>query len=155
MRTHIEEHMKTYTSGVAVEVTGTSQATLQRMFQRNHVTLQPCDVPSKGCGENRGLSIRRILQIAITTELSRLGIGPSRAAKAAFVFTDHSNPGRGIGELFPLGRTVLMGLADGQSKVINIPPDLTIADVLSNDGAAFVIDCGNVVAKVTRKLSGQ
>lgn len=80
--------MQTYTSGVAVEVAGTSQATLQRMFQRNHVTLQPCDIPSKGCGENRGLSIRRILQIAFTTELSRLGIGPSRAAKAAFEFTD-------------------------------------------------------------------
>jgi hypothetical protein len=147
--------MQTYTSGVAVEVTGTSQATLQRMFQRNHVTLQPCDIPSKGCGENRGLSIRRILQIAFTTELSRLGIGPSRAAKAAYEFTDRGNPGRGVGELYPLGRTVLMGLADGQSKVINIPPDLTIADVLSTDGAAFIIDCGNVVARVTKKLSNK
>jgi hypothetical protein len=147
--------MQTYTSGVAVEVTGTSQATLQRMFQRNHVTLQPCDIPSKGCGENRGLSIRRILQIAFTIELSRLGIGPSRAAKAAFEFTDRGNAGRGIGELFPLGRTVLMGLADGQSKVINIPPDLTIADVLSTDGAAFIIDCGNVVEKVMSKLETQ
>jgi hypothetical protein len=149
----LHTHMKTYASGVAVEVTDTPQQTLQRLFQRNHVTLQPCDVPSKGCGENRGLSLRRIMQIAITTELSRLGIGPSRAAKAAFQFTDHGNPGRGVGELFPLGRTVLMGLANGQSKVINIPPDLTIADVLSTDGAAFIIDCGNVVSKVTEKLS--
>lgn len=46
-----------------------------------------------------------------------------------------------------------MGMADGQSKVINIPPDLTIADVLSTDGAAFIIGCGNVVARVTEKLS--
>lgn len=145
-------HMKTYSSGVAEKVTDTPQHTLQRLFQRNHVTIQPCDVPSKGCGENRGLSMRRILQIAITTELSRLGIGPSRAAKAAFQFTDRSNPGRAVGEAYPLGRTVLLGLADGQSKVINIPPDLTIADVLSTDGAAFIIDCGSVVAKVTKKI---
>jgi hypothetical protein len=146
-------HMKTYSSGVAEKVTDTPQHTLQRLFQRNHVTIQPCDVPSKGCGENRGLSMRRILQIAITTELSRLGIGPSRAAKAAFLFTDRANPGRNVGEPFPLGRTVLVGLPDGQSKVICIPPDLTIADVLSSDGAAFIIDCGSVVAKVTEKLS--
>jgi hypothetical protein len=149
----LHTHIKTYSSGVAEKVTDTPQPTLQRLFQRNHITLQPCDVPSKGCGENRGLSRRRIDQIAITTELSRLGLGPSLAAKAAFQFTDRANPGRGVGELFPLGRTVLMGLPHGESKVVNVPPDLSIADVLATDGAAFIIDCGNVVAKVTSKLA--
>jgi hypothetical protein len=147
--------MKTYPTGVAVKVTDTPEPTLQRMFQRHHVTLQPCDVPSKGCGENRGLSIRRILQIAITTELSRLGIGPSRAAKAAFEFTDKGNAGRAVGELYPIGRTLLVGLPRAESKVVNIPPDLSISDVLSADSAAFLIDCGNVVEKVMSKLETQ
>jgi hypothetical protein len=145
--------MKTYPTGVAGEATDTPLATLQRYLQRNHIILQPCDVPSRGCGENRGYSLRRVLQIALTTELSRLGIGPSRAAKAAFEFSDRGNPGRPIGELYPLGRTLLVGLPRGESKVINIPPDQSISDVLSNDSAAFIIDCNNVVAKVTSKLS--
>jgi hypothetical protein len=145
--------MKTYPTGVVGKATDTPLATLQRYLQRNHITLQPCDVPSRGCGENRGYSQRRVLQIALTTELARLGIGPSRAAKAAFEFTDRGNTGRTVGELFPLGRTLLVGLPRGESKVINIPPDMSISDVLSNDGAAFIIDCGNVVAKVTEKLS--
>ncbi|SDE12188.1 hypothetical protein SAMN05216337_102059 [Bradyrhizobium brasilense] len=145
--------MKTYPTGVAGKAADTPLATLQRYLQRNHITLQPCDVPSRGCGENRGYSLRRVLQIALTTELTRLGIGPSRAAKAAFEFTDRGNPGRGVGELFPLGRTLLVGLPRGDSKVMNIPPDQTISDVLSDDSAAFIIDCGNVVAKVTKNLS--
>jgi hypothetical protein len=145
--------MKIYPTGIVGKATDTPLATLQRYLQRNHITLQPCDVPSRGCGENRGYSQRRVLQIALTTELTRLGIGPSRAAKAAFEFTDRGNVGRAVGDLYPLGRTLLVGLPRGESKVINIPPDMSISDVLSNDGAAFIIDCGNVVAKVKEKLS--
>jgi len=144
--------MKTYQTGVAGKATDTPLSTLQRYLQRNHITLQPCDVPSRGCGENRGYSLRRVLQIAITTELSHLGIGPSRAAKAAFEFSDRGNTGRAVGELYPLGRTLLVGLPRGENKVICIPPDQSISDVLSNDSAAFIIDCNNVVAKVTSKL---
>lgn len=145
--------MTTYPTGVAGKATGTQLATLQRYLQRNHITLQPCDVPSRGCGENRGLSLRRVLQIALTTELSRIGIGPSRGAKAAFEFSDRGNPNRAVGELYPLGQTLLVGLPRGESKVINVPPDKSISDVLSNDNAAFIIDCGSVVAKVLLKLS--
>jgi hypothetical protein len=147
--------MKTYPTAVAGKATGTPLQTLQRYLQRHHITLQPGDSPSRGCGENRGYSTRRIMQIAITTELSHLGIGPSRAAKAAFEFSDRGNSGRAIGELFPLGRTLLVGLPRGENKVICIPPDQSISDVLSNDSAAFIIDCGNVVANVTSKLDQQ
>ncbi|UGX97103.1 hypothetical protein G6321_00019000 [Bradyrhizobium barranii subsp. barranii] len=145
--------MQTYPTGVAAKATGTPLTTLQRYLQRSHITLQPCDVPSRGCGENRGYSQRRIIQIALTTELARLGIGPSRAAKAAFEFSDKGNTGRPVGELYPLGQTLLVGLPDGKSVVINIPPDKSISDVLSNDSAAFICDCGYVVAKVLSNLS--
>jgi hypothetical protein len=144
--------MKTYPTGVVVEVTETPSATLQRLIQRHHIEFQPCDVPSRGCGENRGYSLRRVLQIAITTELSHIGIGPDRAAKAAFEFSDRGNTGRAVGELYPLGRTLVVGLPRGENRVINVPPDKSISDVLSNDSAAFIIDCGIVVAKVLSKL---
>jgi hypothetical protein len=153
MHTPNEEPMKTYPTGVAGKATGTPLATLQRYLQRNHITLQPCDVPSRGCGDNRGYSLRRIYQIALTTELTRLGIGPSRAAKAAFEFTDRGNPGRDVGGLYPLGQTLVVGLPRGESKVINVPPDQSLSEVLPNYTAAFIINCNNVVAKVTENLS--
>jgi hypothetical protein len=144
--------MKTYTAAVAAEAAGVSATDLQR-YANNHLNFQPCDGQSSGSGDKRQYSTRRILQTAIIAEGKNIGISPKRAAKAALEFSDRGNSGRAVGELFPLGRTVILGLADGQSKVLNIPPDLTIADVLSTDGAAFIIDCGSVVAKVTEKLS--
>jgi hypothetical protein len=144
--------MKTYTAAVAAEASGASASTLQR-YANHHLRFQPCDGESRGSGDKRQYSTRRVIQTAIMVECSRLGISAARAERASFEFSDRGNSGRAVGELFPLGRTVLMGLADGQSKVINIPPDLTIADVLSSDGAAFIIDCGNVVAKVTKELN--
>src|ERR1700712_1554945 len=118
MHTHTRIYMKTYPTGIAGKATDTPLPTLQRYLQRNHIMLQPCDVPSRGCGENRGFSLRRILQVALTTELSHIDIGPSRGAKAAFEFTDRGNPGRAVGELFPLGTTYLVGLPGGQNKVV-------------------------------------
>lgn len=145
--------MNTYLAAVAAEAAGVSASDLQRYANQGHLTFQPCDGESRGSGDKRQYSTRRVIQTAIISECRRLGISPSRAGRAAFEFSDRGSPGRAVGETYPLGRTVLMGLPDGQSKVINIPPDLTIADVLTNDGAAFIIDCGNVVAKVTEKLN--
>jgi hypothetical protein len=114
--------------------------------------MQSCDKASRGCGENRGYSIRRINQMALTVELTALGIGPSRAAKAAYEFSDRGSPGRAIGETYPLGTTLLVGLPRSENRVINIPPDKTILDVLASGSAAFIIDCGKVVAKVKETL---
>lgn len=116
MHTHNEDFMKTYPTGVAGKATGTPLATLQRYLQRSHITLQPCDVPSRGCGENRGYSLRRILQIALTTELTRLGIGPSRAAKAAFEFSDKGGTGRPVGNSILWARRCLLGCRTGRAK---------------------------------------
>jgi hypothetical protein len=147
--------MKTYPTGVVADATDTTPTTLQRLIQRHHIEFQPCDVQSRGCGENRGYSLRRVLQIALTTELNALGIGPSRAAKAAFEFSDKGGSGRSVGEAYPLGRTLLVGLPRGENKVVNVPPDLTISDVLSSDTAAFILDVGHVVKKVREKLANK
>jgi hypothetical protein len=144
--------MKLYPAGIASEAAGMPPATMQRCLQRNHITMQPCDKPSRGCGENRGYSTRRINQMALTVELTALGISPSRAAKAAYEFSDRGSPGRNVGEPHPLGTTLLVGLPRGENRVIQVPPDKTIQDVLASDTAAFIIDAGKVVAKVKETL---
>jgi len=145
--------MKLYSAGIASEAAGMRPATMQRYLQRNHITLQPCDKPARGCGENRGYSGRRVIQMALTTEATALGLSPSLAAKAAFEFSDRGSPGRNIGEPFPLGTTLLVGLPHGENRVVQVPPDKTIFEVLASHSAAFIIDAGKVVAKVTEKLA--
>jgi hypothetical protein len=145
--------MNTYTAGVVADATGATLATLVRYRKDPHlVPFQACDKQASGSGERNLYSRRRANQIALTVECSRLGIAPARGAKAAFEFSDKGNPGRAIGEIYPQGRTLLVGLPDGENKVVNVPPDLTISDVLSADTAAFIIDVENVVKKVTEKL---
>ena len=146
--------MSTHTAADVRHATGGSLSTLQR-YAKDITPFQPCDGQSRGSGEKRQYSTRRVIQTAITLECTRLGIAPSRGAKAAFDFSDRSSPGRAIGELYSLGTTLLVGLPTGESKVINIPPDLTIADVLSTDSAVFIINCNNVVEKVMSKLGKQ
>jgi hypothetical protein len=144
--------MKTYTAAVAAEASGATPATFQR-YANQHLNYQPCDGESRGSGNKRPNSIRRINQAAIMVECSHLGISPSRAAEAAFEFSDRGNPGRNVGECYPIGTTVLVGLATGENKVIQIPPDLSINDVLSKDTSAFIVNCNTIVARVTEKLS--
>jgi hypothetical protein len=147
-----EDSMKTYQTGVVVGLTGLSAPTLQRLLQRNHIVLQPCDVPSRGCGENRGYSLRRITQIALTGELTQIGIAPSRASRASFEFSDKGSLGRPVGQLFPRATTYLVGLPGGENRVIGVPPDLSISDVLSCDSAAFIINVNRVIERITEKL---
>ena len=147
--------MDTHTAATVAEATGASPATLQRYMMQGITEFQPCDVPSRGSGEKREYSTRRAIQIAITLEASRLGIAPKRGGKAAFEYSDRGNPGRTVGEPYPIGATLLVGFPNGQNKVINIPPDKSVSDVLSDDSAVFIINCNKVAAKVTDKLSNK
>ena len=144
--------MKTYLAAIAAEAAGVSATDLQR-YANNHLSFQPCDGQSSGSGDKRQYSTRRILQTAIIAEGKRIGISPARAGKAAFEISDRGNPGRDVGECYPIGTTVLVGLATGENKVIQIPPDLSINDVLSKDTSAFIVNCNTIVARVTEKLS--
>lgn len=146
--------MKTYSAGEVAEATGASHATLRR-YMRWHTPFQPCDGQSRGSGEKNRYSWRRLIQTGLTVACSQIGVAPSRGAKAAFEFSDKGNPRRAIGELFPLGTTYLVGFPSSENRVINVPPDLSIADVLSNDTAAFIVNVNNVIAKITEKLDSQ
>jgi hypothetical protein len=149
-----EDFMNTYTAAIVADATGASLATLIR-YGKENTKFQPCDKRANGSGERNLYSTRRVMQIALTVECSRLGIAPSRGGKAAFEFSDRGNPGRDVGELYPLGATLIVGLATGENNIVNVPPDLSVNDVLSNDTAAFIINCNNVVSKVMSKLSKQ
>jgi hypothetical protein len=144
--------MNKYTTAQVVEATGVSLSALHRYISQGHIKFLACDYKSSGSGERHEYSERRVLQTGIIVECKDLGITPSRASKAALEFTDRGNPGRAIGELYPLGTTYLVGLPRKENRVVNVPPDLSVADVLSNDTAAFIINLNNVVAKVTERL---
>jgi hypothetical protein len=144
--------MELYSAGTVALATGTSLPTLQRYKQQGIVRLQPCDQPSSGSGDRCGYSLRRVIQVALITELNKIGIAPSRAAKAALEFSDRGGHGRAVGELYPLGTTYLVGLPGGESRTVNVPPDLSVADVLANESAAFILNCNKVVERITEKL---
>ena len=144
--------MTHYQTAAVSKATDTPILKLQRYFERSHIRLQPCDLPSRGSGENRGYSMRRIRQVGITTELTWLGIGPSRAAEAAFLFSDQGNPGREVGELFPLGRTMLVGFHRGENKVVNVLPDESLDTILEQNNAAFIVDVGRILTKINSKM---
>lgn len=99
--------------------------------------------------------MRRIRQIAITTELTWLGISPSRASQAALLFSDRDDPGREVGELFPLGRTMLVGFHRGENKVVNVMPDETLDHILENNNAAFIVDVGRILTKIKSKMDNK
>lgn len=144
--------MITYKANVACSATDTPFRTLQSYYERGIIKPQPCDVAANGSGQNRGYSLRRLYQIAITTKLVSLGISASRAAEAAFMFSDRGNQGREVGEPYPLGRTFLVGQKRSFYHVICVDPDQSLDDVLPKDGAVFVIDCGKLAANVKSKL---
>lgn len=147
--------MNLYSAGVVAKATDTPLPTIQRYKQQGLVRLQSCDVPSSGSGDKCGYSERRAIQIALVTELNKIGVVPSRAAKAAFDFSDNGNLGRAVGQLYQLGTTYLIGLPDEQTQIVTVPPDLSIADLLPRVGAAFVINCNQIVATVIGKLETQ
>lgn len=147
--------MKHYPASVASKATGTPLKRIQSYLERNQIQLQPCDIHSPGSGLSRGYSMRRLLQIAITTQLTHIGVSASRASKAAYEFSDRANVGRAPGELFSQGRTLLVGLGYGQNKVFHIAPDQTLDDVIPREGASFVLDCGWVVKTLKKNLDIQ
>lgn len=140
----------TYRAAVAAKAAGLHPRRLQNLLDRGIVEFQQCDQPTKGSGNPRGHSKRRILQFAIIGQLTPLGILPKRAAAAAFEFSDRGNDQRAAGELFPLGRTILIGTADG-AHVINVAPDETLDEKLPAL-PTFIVDVGPIHSQVENSI---
>ena len=140
-----------YRTADVVRATGTPPNRLQRYLERNYITMQPCDVASEGLGHKRGFSFRRVVQVAITSELIKIGISPSRAAKAAFAFSDTGGSGRSPCRLYALGKTFLVGVGT-KHLILNQQPDQSLNELIPQGQAAFVIDLGQIVAGIQTKL---
>lgn len=147
--------MKLFDAAVAARVTRTPISKIQNFFARGYIVEQPCDGLTNGSGKRRGYSRRRLSQIAGTTQLQWLGIGPSRAAQAAFQFSDKASPGREVGELYPLGRTILLGSTSGENKVINVAPDESLDQILEHNTACFFLDCGKLTRDIQSRMDGK
>jgi hypothetical protein len=81
--------------------------TLRQWFGTDVLKLRGDDRKSTGTGHKVGLSRLRAYEAAIVQHLNLHDVKVSRAARASFEFTLSGNAGRGAGQLFPLGRTVL------------------------------------------------
>ena len=108
------------------------------------------DRKSKGAGDHSGYSLPRVVQAAITRHLDLLNVSVSFAAKAAFEFTDRGNTGRQPGELFAVGKTILLITPDG-GTVHNIFANTAHSDVCSSE-TVLAVDVNKIVAQVNNSL---
>jgi hypothetical protein len=136
-----------YKTSEAARPIGMPRHTLMSWLDRRVVELGGGDVDEGSSGVPRLLSMPRVVQIAIAHEMTKLGLNPTRAAEAAALFTDKSQPGRATGRPFPTGRTLLVVSATA-TEVINAPHAEP-----SNFGASIVVDCGATVERIDRALS--
>jgi DNA-binding transcriptional MerR regulator len=78
------------------------------------------DIPALGSGSYRNFSRDDVVRVALTAELTRLGVQVSEAAKAAATFCDDAGAYRDASELFADGKTILLVDSDG-ARCINVP----------------------------------
>jgi hypothetical protein len=125
--------------------------TLRQWFGTGILHLRGSDKKSTGTGHKVGLSSLRAYEAKIVQQLRRYDVAPSRAANAAFEFTINGGAGRVAGQLFPLGKTVLV-LSPTGAEVANLDFDARLSD-LSSNGVAIVVDLNKVVADVDAVLN--
>ncbi|GJE72158.1 hypothetical protein [Methylorubrum podarium] len=136
---------------------------LRNWFARGvlHYTVDPAegvepDQPASKPGSPGLLSRHRVIQVAITVHLVRLGLPPKEAAHIAGSFSDVSTPPRLPGMLFPRGETVLAvwrrGAGPFERRVLNPDPRETARDlsfrVAGSAGlppALITINCGDLL----------
>ena len=110
-----------YTTREAARAIGMPRHTMASWLDRRVVVLGENDVDEGCSGRHRLLNMARALQIAISNEMVKLGVNPTRASEAASMFTDRAQPGRRAGgRLFPTGKTLLVA-SSSETKVINEP----------------------------------
>jgi hypothetical protein len=143
-----------YRAAAVARAAGITLGLLAQWVDRKIVRLAPPDVPAASSGVPRQFSRRRIDQIAIAAELVNVGISSSHAAEAASTFTDQPSKGRAAGELYPVGKTLLVVAADGTS-VVNVSESAALdsaIDVLAS--VAAIVNVGAVIDRVDRALAG-
>lgn len=101
-----------YKLSQAAEAAGVAVATLGSWVDRRFIPM-----PKGGTGNHREFDLADVDRIAIVAELVRLGLPIARAAKAASEFSDKRSKGRARGQVFDVGRTLLLVSQEGVSVV--------------------------------------
>src|SRR5579862_4792810 len=104
---------KYFTTAEVFAATGVRPETQHQWADRRVTIPSRRDKIFGGSGCPNANSITNVYQLAITSELAALGVGPKPAARAARAFTNEGQPGREHGELFHDFKTVLVVTKDG------------------------------------------
>jgi hypothetical protein len=125
---------------------------LRQWFTTDVLKLRGDDRRSAGAGHQVGLSRKRAYEAAIVQQLKIHGVSVSRAAKAAFEFTQNGNDGRAAGQLYPVGRTILVIKPDS-TTVENIFSNTSFSEVIAASACVIAVDCNNIVEKIDAVLN--
>jgi hypothetical protein len=142
----------TYPLAIAARTAGFSVKQFLRKRDHGFLKLRDGDRPSTGTGEPVGYSRNRIVEAATMRWLGDLRVPASIASAAALKFVNETQPGRGPGECFKHGRTILLVTPDG-SVVKNVMHDATLADVTDGAYCAVTLDMNKVAAAVDQNLN--
>jgi hypothetical protein len=164
----IDPDVACFTAFDACAVASIKPSTLRDWFDREPaiILLRKNDRQTVGLDRAPLLTLRRVFQIALTAELTRLGVMAQRAANLAAMFTDRggekpanwrSHPNyvaREAGQLFPSGGTILLANKDGMhGPVIAAVINALRADGLGrHEAGAVVLDVEAVVTRVLLSL---
>jgi hypothetical protein len=143
---------QTWSPHDAARAAGMNARPLRQWSSTGVLPLRGNDRKSTGAGNHSGYSRPRILQAAITRQLNLHGVSVSRAAKAAFEFTDCGNMGRGASELFIRGRTLLC-LRPDNAMVVNAPYDADFSNLANCLASLVAIDLKIIVDQVDAVLN--
>jgi hypothetical protein len=167
------DYVDRFTSAEVCAAANITPATLKNWVSRRPaaVLLTKDDQAASAKGSPIQYSFRRVMQVAITAELVRLGWQPRPAAMVAITFTDlswggsawigdepqHDPDARNPGQLFSTGRTFLVAdevpsdsLPGG--KCIRVDDTTPLMSVVGTHHAAAVVDVSALWFSVRLRL---
>jgi hypothetical protein len=143
---------KYFTTADVFAATGVRPETQHQWADRRVTIPGRRDKVFGGSGSRNKNSTANVYQLAITSELAALGVGPKPAARAARKFTNEGQPGREPGVCFEHFKTVLV-VTPGDASVQNVGFGARIEDVMAHHSCAVVVDINRIVTSVNNKLS--
>jgi len=155
--------IKQFYIGEAAQAAGIDTNTCRSWLKRGSIVLSDEDRAAAGAGRPQLLSLRRVLQIAITAELVKLGMSVKDAADAAIPFTDLGETvtywegeeppesGRGPAELFSDASATLLVVKPDGGRVVRADRNTIFTDVIAGQPIAFLY-LDPLVRRVKRAL---
>ena len=102
------------------------------------------------------LQLATVYQIAIVSELVKLGISPSHAREWAWTFTEAGGKGRPPGTLFKDGLTYMGGNAElERPQIVNVTEETRAYELLAltdTGGTVILLNLGGLIQRVKRAL---